>query len=351
MARAARDAGFDVHIATRVQNGAAAISAERFALHAIPFERGRLSPGAGLRTVRALRRLHRQLEPAIVHHVSLQPTIFGSAASLGRNVACVNAITGLGFAFTSTTLRARAVRPAIAGLLRLLLNRDRVVALVQNPDDHQVLKRLGIAEQRIVRIAGSGIDLDAFTPAPEPSGTFTLGFVGRLLEDKGIRVLVEAFRLLRRRGVMLELRIAGDRDPANPSSIGEAELNSWKREGVILEGHIDDIAGFWRRTHVAVLPSRREGLPKSLLEAAASGRPMIATDVPGCREVVRHDATGLLVPVDDPAALAVAISTLASSPDLRARYGAMAREDAELRFGNTQIAREIVALYKTLLTS
>jgi glycosyltransferase involved in cell wall biosynthesis len=351
MARAARDAGFEVHVATRVRHGGDAIRAEGFVLHDLPFERGRLSPLAALRTVRVLRRLHRTIRPTIAHHVSLQPAVLATLAALDRDVATINALTGLGFAFSSTSPTARALRPLIAALLRWLLNRRTTITLVQNPDDHAALRAFGVAERKIALIAGSGVDVDALTPSPEPAADpLVVGFLGRLLEDKGVHTLVAAHRILRERGLRVRLRIAGDRDPANPTSVAPERLASWREEPDIeLLGHIDDVHRFWAASHLAVLPSRREGMPKSLLEAAACGRPLIASDVPGCREVVHDDVTGLLVPVDDPPSLAAAIARLAAAPELRARYAAAARAEAESRFATAHVAAAIVELYRDAL--
>jgi glycosyltransferase involved in cell wall biosynthesis len=177
-----------------------------------------------------------------------------------------------------------------------------------------------------------------------------MAFVGRLLADKGIHMLIRAQRLLRQRGANVELLIAGTPDPANPASLSEREAAALDREpGIRWLGHVDDIAGLWARAHIAVLPSRREGLPKSLLEAAACGRPLVATDVPGCREVVHPGKTGLLVPFDDAPALADAIERLATSPELRARYGAAARDLAVQRFSAEAIGRQTVDLYRSLV--
>jgi glycosyltransferase involved in cell wall biosynthesis len=154
---------------------------------------------------------------------------------------------------------------------------------------------------------------------------------------------------LRAKGLPIELLVAGTPDPANPASVSPQEVATWTHEaGITLLGHVADIRTVWARAHIAVLPSRREGLPKSLIEAAACGRPMVATDVPGCREVVRPD-TGLLVPAADPAALARAIATLAQSPDLRARFGAAARALAVERFSADAIGHATVDLYQRII--
>jgi glycosyltransferase involved in cell wall biosynthesis len=350
MARAARAAGFEVHVATRVVDGAAAINAEGFVLHPVPFTRGRISPLGTIATIRALQQVHRKVAPAIAHHVSLQAAVLGSLAALGRPVCCVNALTGLGYTFISGSAKATLLRPIVGTLLRLLLNRPRQIVLVQNTDDRDGMFSLGIAADRIVLIPGSGVDVAALQPLPEPQGPPTIAFVGRLLADKGIHTLIDAHRLLRQRGSNIELLIAGTPDPANPTSVSESDAEGWNREpGITWLGHVEDISALWARAHVAVLPSRREGLPKSLLEAAACGRPMIATDVPGCREIVVPGATGLLVPYDDAPALAGAIETLAASRELRARYGAAARRLAVERFSADAIGLQTVDLYRSLV--
>jgi len=350
MARAARDAGFEVHVATRVSDGAAAIEAERFILHPIPFLRGSLSPFTALPTVAALRRVHREIEPVLAHHVALQSCVLGMLAAFGRPCACVNAFIGLGYLFTSETRKARALRTLLGSLLRLLVNRKNSVALVQNSDDRAALVSLGIAEKRIALIPGSGVDVKRFTPLAEPTGALTFGFVGRLLDDKGVRTLIAAHRLLRRRITHARLLIAGTPDRANPASVPEAEARSWNNEdGITWLGHVTDIVELWAKTHIAVLPSRREGLPLSLLEAAACGRAMIASDVPGCREVVINGQTGLLFPVDDAVALADAMAQLAADPQLRACCAAAARKRVVEEFAADIIGPQTVALYQRAL--
>src|SRR5215469_580503 len=350
MARAARDAGFEVHVATRVNDGAAAIAAERFILHPIPFARGSLSPLATLSSIAALRRVHRKVEPALTHHVALQACVLGMLASLGRPCACINAFIGLGYSFTSATAKARVVGAVVGSLLRFLINRRDSIALVQNSDDMAALMALGIAKSRIALIPGSGVDVNRFTPLAEPIGAPTFGFVGRLLDDKGVRTLIAAHRLLCRRIPDAMLLIAGTPDPANPASVSEAEARSWNDEaGIAWLGHVADIAGFWAKVQVAVLPSRREGMPLSLMEAAACGRAMIASDVPGCRQIVHHQHTGLLFPVNEAAALADAMARLASDAQLRARCAIAARNLVVEKFAAKIIGQQTVTLYRRVL--
>jgi len=347
MARAAHDAGFDVHVATSVGSDAEAIRAEGFTVHPMPLRRGGLSPFGAISTIRALRQIKRGLSPAIVHHVGMQICVLGGISSLGMKTPQVNAMTGLGYAFTSTTAKALFLRVVIAVALRFLLNRDHAVFLVQNPDDRAALETIGIDPRRLARIPGSGVDTDKLTPMPEPDGPITVGFAGRLLTAKGIRALVAAHQLLRAQGNDFRLLIAGDPDPANPDSVRLEEAQQWNSEpGITWLGHVEDIATFWRGCHIAALPSHREGLPKSLLEAAACGRPLVAADAPGCREIVIPDQTGLLAPIENPQALADVIGELAISRELRMRYGAAARQLVVEKMSAQAIGAAIVALYE-----
>jgi glycosyltransferase involved in cell wall biosynthesis len=349
MARAAREAGFEVHVATRVDKNRKAIEAEGFILHRIPFRRGGVSPFTAIPTILALRRIVNKIRPQIAHHSGLQCCVYGSIAALGKRNAVVNAITGLGYIFTSVTWRTRLLKRGMVLLLPWLFNRPQSLVLVQNPDDQAVLETLGIHQKQMVLIPGSGVDTDLLQPLPEPEGSMTMGFAGRLLADKGIRALVAAFGILREQGYDIKLIIAGNPDPANPASVSLEEAQEWSRQpGITWLGHIDNIVPLWKRCHFAVLPSHREGLPMSLLEAAACGRPMIAADAPGCREIVIDDQTGLLVPIEDPPRLAEAILRLVKSPELRARYGAAARKIVVDKLSAKIIGGAIVALYDRL---
>ncbi len=350
MARAARDAGFEVHVATRVDRHGEAIAAEGFHLHPVPWRRGSLDPRDLVETLRAIRKVYRDLKPDLAHHVALQAAVTGSLAAIGLPVMRLNALTGLGTIFVSDKPKARAVRPALRVLLRSLFKRPGSSVLVQNRDDRATVERLGIEPSRIALIPGSGVDVAAMSPSPEPQGPVTIAFAGRIVEDKGIRALVEAHRLLRGRGREIRLLIAGSPDPANPGSIPEQDIAAWTRlPGLTYLGYVADIAAFWASAHIAVLPSRREGLPLSLLEAAACGRALVATDVPGCREIARAGVNALLVPPDDAQALAGAIERLASDAALRRQFGQASRALAEAEFSSERIGRDVVNLYRSLL--
>jgi glycosyltransferase involved in cell wall biosynthesis len=351
MARAAQRAGYEVHVATRSGDCAEQIKHDGFVLHPIHWRRGNMNPICLLAAILEVRRLYRHVRPDLVHHVALVPTLIGSLAALGLPLVRLNALAGLGFVFTSGTAKALAVRPFASFLLGWLLKRPDAAVLVQNPDDYAVVAELGVPQERIALIPGSGIDIDILTPIPEPDGPFTVGFVGRLLDDKGVRTLVAAHQLLARRGVAVHTLLAGEPDPSNPASIPDHVLASWRLiPNLRLLGHVDDIRSVWLQAHAAILPSRREGLPKSLLEAAACGRPLIASDVPGCREIARHNVNALLVPLDDPETLAQAIATLMNDRDMRIRFGRTSRQIVMAEFSSARIGSEIVALYVRLLT-
>ena len=348
MARAAQRAGSEVHVATRVSNGAAAIEAEGFTLHPIPLRRGGISPLSAMRAPswrfgKSLAASKPDIGPP------LRPAMLrlwvDCRASAGNSLY-VSALTGMGYVFTSATWRTRLLKTILKWILPSLLDRPGDIVLVQNPDDRAALVDLGIGGARIVLIPGSGVDTDARLPLPEPDGPITYGFAGRLLTDKGIRALVAAHDIVRGQGLDTHLLIAGNPDPANPASVSLREVNEWtQRPGITWLGHIEDISSLWRRCHFAILPSHREGLPGSLMEAAACERAMIATDAPGCREIVIDDNTGLLVPIEDPQALAQAIVRLANSPELRARYGQAARELVVSKLSARIIGEQTVQLY------
>src|SRR5271170_8029264 len=229
MARSAQKAGFEVHVATRVNDGAKAIEAEGFTLHPIPMRRGGISPLSAIPTILALRQITGRIKPDVAHHSGLQCCVFGSIAAFGRRFPYVSALTGMGYVFTSATWRTRLLRTILKWLLPSLLNRRGDVVLVQNPDDRAALVDLGISEARVVLIPGSGVDTDALQPLPEPDGPITYGFAGRLLTDKGIRALVAAQGILQGQGHDVKLLIAGNPDPANPASVLREEVEEWTR--------------------------------------------------------------------------------------------------------------------------
>ena len=349
MARAAKAAGYEVHVATHISRFEDAIKAEGFVLHELSWEKAGQTPFTLARDVLIIRRLYRSVRPDIINHVALKPVILGMLAAVGLGMAKVNIITGLGSGFIGRDWKGRILKSVLVAALRTLLNSKRTVSVVQNSDDRETLIAIGINPETVNLILGSGIDIDNTEPLAEPSGPITVGITSRMLDDKGIRPLVTAQSKLQARGLDIRLLLAGEPDPTNRSTLSEAEMKAFAAmPGIEWLGHIDDVKTVWERAHIAALPSRREGLPKSLLEAAAFGRPIIATNVPGCREVARHGENALLVPVDDAAALAHAIETLANDRELRARFGANGRRAVENCFSSAAIGSQIVEIYTKL---
>jgi glycosyltransferase involved in cell wall biosynthesis len=350
MARAAKDAGYAVHVATRMDKGRAAIEAEGFTPHALDWRRGSLSPFHSIAGVMELRRLLGAIEPDIMHNIALKPVLFGTAASLGRKrVAVVNSLTGLGSLFIGEAKVRSTARRVVRLALRVLLKRSRSWTIAQNPDDQRFVMELGAPAGSVVSIPGSGVDTSKLLPLPEPPPPITAAYVGRMLADKGVPTLINAFSALTKRGVPLKLLLAGDCDQENPGSLAPQQLREFASAfGIHWLGHVPDIRDVWRQAHFAVLASRREGLPKSLLEAAACGRPMVATDVPGCREIAIEGETALTVPVDDAAALADVMTRMASDAPLRERLGKRARQLVETKFSSETIGKQTVELYRSI---
>lgn len=352
MARAARDSGFEVHVATRVADHGPAIEAEGFHLHPLSWTR-RDGGWASLRTLRDIISLYRRVRPALVHHVSLRPVVFGAAAARWAGVpAQVNALTGLGFVFTARSAHARLLRTGLRPLLRFLIDHPRSCVVLQNSDDLAYLVDNGIvARTRARLVRGSGVEIGHFQRLPEPDQEpITCAAVTRMLTIKGIQIAVEAIRLLRQRGIDMRLILAGTPDPLSPASLKPWQLTRWAREpGIVWLGHVDDVREVWSKAHIAVLPSLGgEGIPKSLLEAAACGRPIVASDVPGCREIVRPGINGELVAPGDAEALAQALASLARDPERRRGYAAAGRRLVESDLSAEDVGHRIVAVYREM---
>jgi len=354
LGRAAVRAGYDVTVATRVGKHAPAITEAGMNVVALPWSRRSTHPWDELRSLSSLYKLYRNLRPDLVHHVALKPVFYGSmVARIAGTRRVINAVAGFGYSFVASGVRAAAARRILDTTFRVLCNRPGARVLVQNPDDERVLVEDGmVAAGRVVVIPGSGVDTDRFAPDPDgtPDGRVRVTLVSRMLWSKGVGEFVDAARVLRRRGIEFEAVLVGSPDPENPQAIPEETLRGWRDEGVVgWLGHDDDVPSVWARSHVAVLPSHREGLPKTLLEAAACGVPMVATDVPGCREVVVDGRNGLLVPARDASALADAIERLVSEPATRREMGRAARADAVAKFSEPVVIERMLALYRSML--
>jgi glycosyltransferase involved in cell wall biosynthesis/O-antigen ligase len=292
------------------------------------------------------------ISPDVLHNIALKPSILGSLAAMGRKMAVINAIHGFGFIFMSRALMARAVQAACGLVLKLSVRfNDALILLINRHDMALVQGRMGLPHQNLRLIHGTGIDLEKFIPLPAPPETpFRFLVIGRLLYMKGIHIVVEALRLLRERGFAAELTLCGAPDPDNPSSIPESVLNEWKqRPGLTFAGQVPDVKPYIAACHVLVLPSLGgEGLPRALSEAAASGRALIATDIPGSTEIVMDRRTGLVVPPGDAPALASAMQWMMEHPADRQTFAEAARGLMEQEFSSARVAEAHAALYSSM---
>lgn len=351
IARAARESGYDVWVAAADTGKAESIVGEGLHFVSVPMWRKSVNPFRELLTLLSLIWLYVRVRPDLVHHVALKPIIHGSlAAAMTRRPAILNAITGLGFSFSEgrgASLRRNLVRP----LLRAVLHMHRSRSIFQNQEDLSTFVRMGLvpADQTIL-IRGSGVDCSRFTPSPPPLSSPIVMLASRMLWDKGVGDFVEAARLLQHRFRDVRFVLVGRYDPDNKAGIPLATLREWeKAKTVEWWGHVDDMPAILAQASIVVLPSYHEGLPKILLEAAAMGKALITTDIPGCREVVRHGVNGLLVPPRDPSSLVLAIAKLLSREDLQREYGEAARRIAVEEFAEELVVAKTLHVYRDLL--
>lgn len=349
LAVAARDAGFEVVIVTRIREHGEVI--RRAGLTVIPFEiqRSGINPLREVFTLLRLVLLYRRVRPDLVHHVAMKPVIYGTfAARLSGVPRVVNALAGMGWLFSSPKGGAKGLKVFVRGMLAWLLRYG--LALVQNPDDGHILTQMGMPSSRIRRIRGAGVDLKQFSPVPEPEGVPVVVLSARLLWDKGVGEFVEAARHLSQQGIVARFVLAGKPDEANPASIGMEQITQWVDAGFVeYHGWVDDMPSLLAHSHIVCMPSYYgEGIPKALIEAAAAGRPIVTTDMPGCREVVHDGENGLLVPPRDVSSLVAALKMLICDPALRQRMGTCGRSRAEQEFGLESVISQTFAIYEEL---
>jgi len=348
----AKEAGYDVHVACPDGPACDVIRGHEIALHILPVRRGGTNPLSELIGLVALCILVWRLRPGLLHAITLKPVIYGGlAARFCRVPVMVSAIAGLGSTFIGTSFKPRVLQMIIHGLLRSSLAHPNLTVIVQNPDDEaEIIKLAGIPGTAITQIRGSGISLARYPVRNEPLAPVKVVMASRLLLDKGLREFVEAAALVRAQLPGTQFAVAGDLDNENATSVPPDLLEKWRAAGnVAFSGHVTDIAKFYADAHIVVLPSYREGLPRSLIEAAACARAIVTTDAPGCNHAVIPDITGLLVPVRDAEALAVAIMRLCVDDTLRRRMGQAGRAFAEKEFAIETVLARHLEIYAELL--
>jgi glycosyltransferase involved in cell wall biosynthesis len=353
LAEAARSSGYDVHVATPPGDGVERITDRGFPHHPLRLSRRGSRPWSEAASLAGLVGLYQRLQPQLVHHVTVKPVLYGSMAARITGVrAIVNAVSGLGYVFIASGELARMRRRAVLAAYRVAFRGRGTRVIFQNEDDRGLFVQAGLVpRERTVLIRGSGVDLAAFRPRPEPPGPPVVVLPARMLFDKGVGEFVDAAAALRAQGVVARFVLVGDTDDGNPAAIPADRLRHWQEEGSVeWWGHRTDMAGVLSGAHVVCLPSYREGLPKALLEASAAARPIVTTDVPGCRDVVRNGENGWLVPVRDSASLTERLRELILDAGMRARFGRRGREIAEAEFGVERVVAATLALYRSLAT-
>jgi len=354
LASALVKAGWEVSICCPAGDACAEIEASGYRVIRTRMNRGSRNPFLECRALIDLVRAYRTERPQIVHHFAAKPILYGSiAAAVSPVSAVVNSITGVGYAYSSDHWSRRLARLLFNISYRWALNRPNAKVVFLNGEDHQLFLNYGLCRPANSVVIGSeGIDTLEFSPSPEPSGMVTVLYGGRMLWDKGLHVLEYAARILHSRGVQAKILLAGVPDQSNPSSIPELLLREWSRDGFVhWIGFHPNMIELLRNAHVACLPSRREGVPTFLLEAAACGRPIVATDVPGCRDVVVPGTNGFLVPFGDPHRLAASLESLITDARLRVAMGHRSRQLVLERFSIEVVSERIFDLYGNALAT
>ena len=329
----------------------------------LDYNRSSMNPVRETKTIGRLAVILRSERPDVVHLIAMKPIVLGGMAlglgavrSNGRSEHRPHAVvhmTGLGFLAISDTPKARAARRIALAIMRRTLNRPSSWLLVENPEDQAFLEAGGIAAgERSTMLGGAGIDPEAFAVRHRSDNQPPVAaFVGRMIRSKGVAVLMEAARILEIRKVPIAIELYGDTDEGNPEALSKAVLELWS-DGVRMRfmGFTRDVAAVWHRADIFVLPAiSREGMPRSLLEAAAAGRPLLVTDVPGCRHFVSDGIEGFVVPPGDAVALADRLEALAGDASLRARLGAAARAKVLDGYTEDQVEQAIEQAYRRML--
>jgi glycosyltransferase involved in cell wall biosynthesis len=355
LAVAARRAGYDVVVATRVDRHGERIVNAGLRLCPIAFNRGGLNPLEEFWTLLNVARIYRREAPDIVHHVAIKPVMYGSFVARMLGIAgIVNALGGLGYVFSSGGLRTKLLRAIVRPVLKFALGRSNSRLIVQNQDDLARVVNDGLASAGSVSlIRGAGVDPAAYRQVTAASEMPLVILPARLLREKGVGEFVAAARLLRSRGIKARFALVGKPDLANPNSVIQSEIDAWVSEGVVeYWGWRDDMPGVFSQAQIVCLPTYYgEGLPKALLEAAASGCGIVASDIPACREIVQQGVTGWLVPAQDVDALAMTLQQAIERPDLREQRGMAARARIGAEFSMDRVTREVIAIYDDLMVA
>lgn len=351
IAIAAMKNGYEVHVATSEYDGDSKLIKYGIEHHTFTLAKAKLAPFSDLNTLIELCKLYRKIRPDIIHHITIKPVIYGGiAARLVRAKAVVNAISGLGVVFIEHGCKAKFRKVAVSVLYKIALGGLNSKVIVQNKDDRNIIMSLANLEmEQIELIKGSGVDLEEYCYTPRGSGKkLRVILLARMLRDKGVYEFYKAACYLKPRNPDVEFILAGDTHD-NPSSLSETELKNWNLEGIVSWiGHQEKTKELLINSDVVVLPSYREGLPKSILEASAIGRAVVTTNVPGCRDAILKNRTGLLAPVKNVEVLAASIQSLLDNEELRLELGRNGRIFMEQEFSVEKVVAKHMEIYKKL---
>lgn len=349
LALTALQQGYEVGVITSVEQNGDRIRNLGIKVFPVNFDRSGMKPHHEIHTYKQILEIYRREQPDIVHHIALKPVIYGSLAAREAGIkAVVNMLGGLGYVFGAETLRARTLLQVIKPVLRSSFKEDNIRLIIQNAGDQKCLKDEDLISSDKVRlIRGSGVNPDDYQPVSHEVAVPLVILPARLLYDKGVSEFIEAARLLKAENVQARFILVGERDPKNPACIGVKQIEQWKTEGFVeFWGWRNDMPDIFSKAQIVCLPSYHEGLPKALLEAAASGCAMVGTNISGCREIIQHQFTGLLVPRRNILMLADALKLLISSPELRISYGTAARKRLEEKFTIKKIMTQTLKIYE-----
>jgi len=351
IARKALKDGFKVVVVTNVNNHRDIIESEGFELAPIEMSRGSVNLFSEFKTIYQIYTYCKKINPSVIHNVALKPVIYGTiVAKFIGSIKIVNAMAGLGFVFISDRIKARVIRLFIHKLFKFLFSSNSIGLILQNKDDlSYFLDNKLVKKNQTAIIRGSGVDINKFTPIKESTNTPIVMLASRMLWDKGVREFVSAAKILKDSS-NIRFVLVGESDHENPASISDRQLKKWNELGIVeWWGAMDNMHEVLSKACIVCLPSYREGLPKVLLEAASCGRPIIATDVPGCREIVRNGENGVLVPPYEVESIADAIKDLVNNPEKRKNMGVNGRKLVESEFSEEIVVSQTLKLYKKML--
>lgn len=352
LAQTAQENGFDVHIVTPSDAPVELIHRYGFHYHNLPLSRSGKNLIKEFKSFLYLYNLFKDEKPTLVHTVTIKPVLYGGiAARLARVPGLVSAISGLGTIFIDDSLKGKFFRSFIHRLYIIAMKHPNHRVIFQNRDDRNTLTSINAVQESHTRIIrGSGVDLNLYKYVKEQDSNFVVTMASRLLKDKGVYEFVEAARVIHQRGYNVEFRLMGEPDKDNPSSVTTQELELWRQENeVVLLGFRSDVYLQYAQSNIVCLPSYREGLPKCLIEAAACGRAVVTTNVPGCRDAIEPGVSGLLVPVKNARKLADAIQTLLDDSEQRKMMGTKGRALAKTEFDIERIVEQHLEIYRELV--